>query len=125
MAEIQKGYHDIIEDKTGIYKHRECRGVEDTIYDYSKWLELWGILLKWALGHPVTNVKAIFRYRWMVTYLATPSFYDRIMSQLTGPALKAARMTMNTLAKTLTEKLDYLLAADAHLQQKLQKRQRK
>ena len=117
MAEIQKGYHDIIEDKTGIYKHREWRGVEDTLYDYSKWLELWGILLKWALGHPVTNVKAIFRYRWMVTYLATPSFYDRIMSQLTGPALKAARMNMNTLAKTLTEELDYLLAADAHLHQ--------
>ncbi|MBQ0135153.1 MAG: 2-hydroxyacyl-CoA dehydratase, partial [Oscillospiraceae bacterium] len=79
-----KGLASIYTDKTGIYKHREWRGLKDTAYDYKMWCGLWGILLKWALGHPVTNVKAIFRYRWMFDYLKVPSFYDRIMEGARG-----------------------------------------
>lgn len=47
-------------DKTGIYRHRHWRGLKDTLYDYGQWLKLWGILIKWAVKHPVINVKALF-----------------------------------------------------------------
>lgn len=110
-----KGYGSLLHDKTGIYKHREWRGLKDTLYDYSKWLELWGILSKWLMGHPVTNVRALLRYRWMANYLTVPSFYDRIMSQMKGPALRAARMNMNALAKFLTKELDVTFSADENL----------
>ena len=37
-------------------KRREWRGVKDTLYDYSQWLRIWGVLLGFA-SKP-NNVKA-------------------------------------------------------------------
>ena len=110
-----RGLGDLYHDKTGIYKHREWRGLGDTLYDYGQWLKLWGILIRWALRHPILNVRAVFRYRWMATYLTVPSFFDRIMSRMKGASLKAARMNMNVLARVVTEELEKSLLADEHL----------
>jgi len=105
----------LYKDKTAILKHRQWRGLKDTWYDYTQWCKLWGILLKWAVSHPVQNVKAIFRYRWMYVYLTVPAFYDRIMSNMNGAALRAARNNMNTLAVVVTQLLTDLFNADMHL----------
>lgn len=109
------GKADLYTDKTGIMKHREWRGLKDTAYDYAMWCKLWGILIKWVAGHPIQNVQALFRYRWMYTYLTVPSFYDRIMSGMTGADLRAARNNMNALAVVVTETLDTLFDADLNL----------
>lgn len=109
------GKADLYTDKTGIMKHREWKGLKDTAYDYAKWCELWGILIKWVCKHPIQDVKALLRYRWMFTYLTVPSFYDRITSGMTGADLRAARNNMNTLAIAVTETLDQLFDADLHL----------
>ena len=61
----KKGIADNYQPKTGLYKHREWRGFKDTMYDFGQWLKLWGILLAWVLKHPIQNIKALFRYRWM------------------------------------------------------------
>ena len=100
---------------TAILKHREWRGLRDTVYDYGKWCQLWGILLKWALHHPIQNVKAIFRYRWMYNYLSVPSFYDRLMEGMNGAALRAARNNMNALAVSVTSIFDTIFEADLHI----------
>ncbi len=109
------GLGNMQHEVTGIYKHREWRGFKDTMYDYSQWLKLYGILAKWLLKHPVLNIRALFRYRWMTTYLTVASFYDRIMSRMQGASLRAARMNMNLLAKVVTEELETLFAADLNL----------
>ncbi|MEF9917733.1 MAG: 2-hydroxyacyl-CoA dehydratase family protein [Eubacterium sp.] len=109
------GLQDIIEDKTGIYKHREWRGPMDTAYDYYKWLELWGILGKWLLKHPVTNITALLRYRWMATYLTTPSFFDHNVPGFKGTMLRASRMNLNTIAKLLTTNLETIFSADENI----------
>ena len=62
---------------TAIYRHREWRGLRDTVYDFGKWAQLWVILIRWALSHPAQNVRAVLRYRWMFSYLTVPSFFDR------------------------------------------------
>ena len=102
-------------DKTGIYRHRHWRGLKDTLYDYSQWLRLWGILIKWAVKHPVVNVKALFRYRWMLSYLAVPAFFDRIVGRAGGEGLRAARNNLNTVAEVVTEDLEATLMADRHM----------
>lgn len=102
-------------DKTAILKHREWRGLRDTWYDYTQWLKLWGILIRWLLRHPIRHVKAIFRYRWMFNYLAVPSFFDRMMEGMQGAALRAARNNMNTLAAEVTQMLTDLFEADLNL----------
>ena len=80
-----------MQPKTGIYKMREWRGIKDSAYDYAMWCKLWYKLIKWAMGHPVQNVKAIFRYRWMFTYLTVPSFFDRNCEGFRGAALRGGR----------------------------------
>lgn len=112
---MSKGYGDLYIDKTAVYKHREWRGLEDTCVDFAQWCVLWGKLIKWMTAHPVQNVKAILRYRWMFNYLTVPSFYARIMAGLRGAALKGAWGNMNTLATVVTELLDTVFSADANL----------
>lgn len=110
---VQQG--KLLSDRNAILKHREWRGVRDTVYDYFQWLSLWGLLIKWLLSHPIQNVKAIFRYRWMYTYLTVPSFFDRMMSGMRGASLRAARNNMNTLVKEVTDMLTDQFSADMHL----------
>jgi benzoyl-CoA reductase/2-hydroxyglutaryl-CoA dehydratase subunit BcrC/BadD/HgdB len=113
--EKKKGAAYNLQDKTAIFRHREWRGGVDTAYDYLQWCRLWGILIKWAASHPVQNVKAIWRYRWMYTYLTVPSFFDRLCSGQRGAALRAARNNLNYLASDVTETLTTIFSADMHL----------
>ena len=57
-----------------VRKRREWRGLKDTIYDYTRWLKIMWMLLKFMM-HP-HNVKGFFRYRWMLNYLAVPMMID-------------------------------------------------
>lgn len=109
------GLQDIMEDKTGLYKHREWRGPKDTAYDYYKWLELWGILGKWLFKHPVTNVSALLRYRWMTIYLTTPSFFDHGVPGFRGTMLRAGRKNLNTIARLLTSNMEKIFSADENI----------
>ena len=106
---------DNMQPKTGIYKHREWRGLKDTAFDYAQWCVLWGKLIKWALGHPIQNIKAVLRYRWMYTYLTVPSFFDRICEGLRGAGLKGARYNLNYLADVVTSQFDVIFSADMNL----------
>ena len=110
-----KGLGLLYQHKTAIYRHREWRGFKDTFIDYGYWLQLWGILIGWVIRHPITNIRALFRYRWMLNYLAAPSFFDRQVSRMKGTALKAARMNLNTIAKEATKELDKTFEADKNL----------
>lgn len=109
------GQGNLYKEKTAILKHRQWRGLKDTWYDYTQWLKLWYMLAAWLLKHPIQNVKALFRYRWMFTYLTVPSFFDRMMASMQGAALRAARNNMNTLVIEVTQMLTDLFTADLHL----------
>ena len=110
-----KGVADRYEEGTAIEKHREWKGLIDTAYDYAQWCRLWGILIKWAGSHPVQNVNAVWRYRWMFSYLTVPSFFDRLCSGQRGAGLRAARNNLNYLASDVTETLTTIFSADMHL----------
>ena len=101
--------------KTGIYRFREWRGIKDSAYDYAMWCKLWYKLIKWAMGHPVQNVKAILRYRWMFHYLTVPSFFDRCCEGFKGAALRGGRNNFLLLTDVVTEYLDTILSADMYL----------
>ena len=54
---------ELYEDKTGLYKHCEWRGVADTNYAFLVWLRAVGVAGKLALSVPVPVVRALLRYR--------------------------------------------------------------
>lgn len=112
---MKKGAALNYEKSTAILRHREWRGLRDTAYDYTQWCRLWGILIKWAFAHPVQNVKAVLRYRWMYSYLTVPSFFDRLCAGQRGAGLRAARNNLNYLASDVTGTFTTIFSADRHL----------
>ena len=90
-----------------VRRRREWRGVRDTLYDYSRWLRNWGVLI--AFVAKPRNIKGFFRYRWMVNYLAVPMMMDRMTEGLRGPHLRIAHLEYGLIIQEIAatiEKLD-------------------
>ena len=84
---------DLYCDKTGLYKHREWRGVKDTFYYFNKvWLYNYGMLVYAVMryGGIWTFAKGCWRSSGMgQTYLPVLHWFDRGMEGLRGEALRA------------------------------------
>lgn len=102
------------EDETGILKHREWRGIADTLYDYYRWLVTWKDMGVMVAKAPVSTVKGLWNYRWMASYLSAPAWIDRHTEGLRGPQLKMTHLHMNGLVKPTTDMINFLLANDKH-----------
>lgn len=102
------------QDKTGLYKHREWRGVEDTMYDYYRWLITWKDMIKMVAKAPVSTVKGLWNYRWMASYLSAPAFIDRHTEGLRGSHLKIAHLHFDLLIKHTTDIINLSFTADEH-----------
>lgn len=90
---------DLYMDKTGLYKHREWRGIKDTFYYFNKvWLYNYGMMVYDVMryGGIVTFAKGCWRYRWMgQTYLPVLHWFDRGMEGLRGEALRACPVALS------------------------------
>lgn len=106
------GLAELRQPKTGLFKHREWRGINDTLYDYWRWLINWKDLIVFIGKAPIKTIKAIFRYRWMTSYLSTHAFVDRSTSGLRGTALKVAHLHYNMIVKHLTHLLHVSFTED-------------
>ena len=94
-------------------KRREWRGLKDTWYDYIHWLGIWGTLIGFML-HP-SNLKAFFRYRWMVNYLAVPDFFDRHTEGMRGTQLRVARVALELVVRDMCKSMSIMFRADPEL----------
>ena len=89
---------DLYEDKTGLYKHREWRGVKDTMYYFNCiWLynyaNMVADIVKYGNGPKgiVQFGKGVWRYRWVgQSYLPVMHWFDRGLEGLRGEALAAS-----------------------------------
>ena len=96
-----------------VRKRREWRGVKDTLYDYTRWLHIMGILTKFIVKP--RNIKAFFRYRWMSNYLAVPMMVDRHTQGLRGPQLRIAHLQLDLVAEDVALLLDKLFRGDRRI----------
>ena len=106
------------EDKTGLLKHREWRGISDTSYDYYRWLITWKDIIVMAGKAPISTVKGLYNYRWMASYLSAPAWVDRHTEGLRGPQLRMTHLHFNMLVKPTTDLINFLLANDRHFHEK-------
>ncbi len=89
---------DLYIPKTGLYKHREWRGIKDTMYYFNNiWLYNYGMIVRDLMvygGGPkgvIQFLKGTWRYRWMgQTYLTVMHWFDRCLEGMRGEALKAS-----------------------------------
>ncbi len=99
-------------DKTGVAKFREWRGVKDTLYDYSQWLNNLLAMGGMVASSPVNIMKGFWEYRWMGSYLGTFMFIDRLFEGYRGTELRIAHMNMHAIVQSLTKKIAFVLAND-------------
>ena len=100
----------ILYDGGKVRGRREWRGFKDTVYDFSRWLYIWGILIKTSMSKGF--VKGLFRYRWLANYLAVPHMIDKFTLGLRDEPLRITQTAMNYVAKDVATVIRQCLRAD-------------
>ena len=114
MAELGKLYRA----PDGVYKHREWRGLKDTMYQYWRWLICWKDMIGLVLAIPVTFVKALFRYRWVACYLSAPALFDRAIEGKRDEQLRISLLEYDRIVKRTIELVKLSLKADKNINPK-------
>ena len=102
-------------DKTGVAKWREWRGVKDTFYDYTQWLNNLVSMVQMVASAPIPCLKGFWEYRWMGSYLGTFMFIDRLFEGYRGKELRIAHMNMHAIVQSLTKRIAFALKNDKRL----------
>ena len=120
---------DLYIPKTGLYKHREWRGIKDTMYYFNCiWCYNYGMIVSDILskGGPkalVQALKGIWRYRWMgQTYLTVMHWFDRGLEGARGPALRASAWHYRGMVGATINEFMTMFMADATIGGDLNKR---
>ena len=110
---------ELYEEKTGLYKHREWRGVKDTMYYfYNVWLYnyIHMVMDVQKFGGVVNFAKGVWRYRWVgQTYLPVLHWFDRGMEGLRGEALRASPWHYRGMVCETIRQFQRMFAADTKL----------
>ena len=105
--------------KTGLYKHREWRGVKDTFYYFHMiWLYNYANMVMdiMKFGDPVTFAKGLWRYRWMgQTYLPVLHWFDRGLEGMRGEALRASAWHYRGMVCVTINQFMNMFMADGNL----------
>ena len=107
-----KGEQNRFIEGTNIEKHREWRGLKDTWYDYTQWIKLLVIVMKFVAISPFRIARGVLEYRWMGSYLAAFNMRDRCMEGLRGPALQVANEQLNTIMSATTTQIGQMMKGD-------------
>ena len=111
-------------DGTGLYKHREWRGVKDTMYYFNMiWLYNYAHMvtdiMKYGGEGPKSLVdfaKGTFRYRWMgQTYLSVMHWFDRGLEGMRGDALAASAWHYRGMVSETIRQFMCMFASDKKL----------
>ena len=110
---------DLYVPKTGLYKHREWRGVKDTLYYFNMiWLYNYANMVMdiMKFGDPITFAKGLWRYRWMgQTYLPVLHWFDRGLEGMRGEALRASAWHYRAMTCVTINQFMNMFMADAKL----------
>ena len=111
---------ELYEDKTGLLKHREWRGVKDTFYYmYMIWgynyLHMVTDILKFS-NNPIDFIKGTWRYRWMgQTYLPVIHWFERGLQGMRGEALAASAWHYRAMVSASIHQICTFFNADTRL----------
>lgn len=89
---------------------REWRGFKDTWYDYTQWIKIYKVLIKFILKK--NNIKGFFHYRWMLNYLAVPDFFNRHTLGLRDEQLRIAHKSLGLIVTDVCDMITDIFRAD-------------
>lgn len=107
---------------TGLYKHREWRGIKDTMYYFNRiWLYNYGMMVKdiASYGGPkalLQFARGTWRYRWMgQTYLTVMHWFDRGLEGMRGQALRASAWHYRGMVSATINEFMTMFMADTNI----------
>ena len=110
---------DLYVPGTGLYKHREWRGIKDTMYYFNMiWLYNYAHMVTDIMkyGGPVTALKGALRYRWMgQCYLTVMHWFDRGLEGTRGAALRASAWHYRGMVNESIRQFMRMFSADKRL----------
>lgn len=110
---------DLYIGNTGLYKHREWRGVKDTMYYFNNiWLYNYGALVMDVMkfGGPIAAVKGLLRYRWFgQTYLTALHWFDRGLEGMRDEVLRATAWHYRAMVCDTIRQFMHMFRADTNL----------
>ena len=110
-----KGLGNLYKADSRAMTHREWKGFVDTMYDFGRWLKCYGYMLIQLGGHPVKLVKAMLRYRWMLSYLTAANMIDRHTIGMRGKELRYIHEELFALVHNATINVKKILQRDVNL----------
>ncbi len=110
-----KGLGDLYRADSRAMKRREWKGFKDTLYDFGRWLKCYGFIGITLGGHPILLIRAMKRYRWMISYLTAANMIDRHTIGLRGKELRYVHEELFALVHNATINVKKILERDAHL----------
>ena len=91
---------------------REWRGVKDTVYDFSEWAKMWGMLLMTFSKDLVPALNSALYYRWMISYFCCHGFMDKNIMGLRGSNLRMSHLLIYDVFRYVAENLVFLAKCD-------------
>ncbi|NLW65948.1 MAG: 2-hydroxyacyl-CoA dehydratase [Clostridiales bacterium] len=110
-----KGLGNFYDANHRAFKSREWKGLKDTMYDYARWLKLYGFMAAKLGGHPILMIKALMRYRWMASYLTAANMVDRHTMGLRGKELRYTHEQFFSLMHYSVIKIRDIIVRDENL----------
>ena len=110
---------DLYIQPTGLYKHREWRGVKDTFYYFNmvwlyNYIHMVGDILK--SDEPLSFFKGLWRYRWLgQTYIPVLHWFDRGMEGARGESLRASAWHYRGMVSETIRQFMRMFACDTKL----------
>ena len=93
-----------------VLKRREWRGFKDTMYDFGRWLKIYGVLIDVSMSKGF--FKALFRYRWLSNYLAVPHMIDKQTMGQRDETLRITRTAIDFVSKEIAQVIKDNVRAD-------------
>lgn len=93
-----------------VMARREWKGFKDTMYDFGRWLHIWGILIDCSTGKGF--IKGLFRYRWLGNYLAVHTMIDKYTLGQRDETLRITHTAIDWVAKDVAVTIKKVIRAD-------------
>ena len=103
------------------FKRREWKGFRDTFYEFRRWLKLYGYMAFKLGRHPILMVKAMLRYRWLISYLTAANTIDKHTVGLYGKELRYTHEQFFTVVRNSVDNVAMFLVRDKNLRPKSKK----
>lgn len=120
----KKGLGNLYKADSRAMVRREWKDFRDTLYDFFRWLKCYSFMAFKLGGHPILLVKAMLRYRWMVSYLTAANMIDRHTIGLRGKELRYTHEEFFALVHNATINVEKIIERDEHLRPKSKKAKR-